>query len=138
MFDELKKYKHHDHFFFSSEKELATVCNAPKDKSGVYIVFELKNGSVELVYIGSSGKIQNTGEIDHRNGALYDKIVREHQFGKRPWKQKLIDEKIDALDVYWYDTTSSENMDIPVSVETAIKQRFFEVHGYLPRWNEES
>ena len=73
-------------------KNLKNVCNAPKNKSGVYIVYELKNGKIELVYIGSSGKVQNNGEIKHRNDGLYDSIVNGHQFGKTPgkesWKQK--------------------------------------------------
>ena len=138
MFDELTKYKNNNHFFFTAKEELENVCNAPKDKSGVYIVYELKNGRIELVYIGSSGKVLNNGTIKHRNGGLYDRIVNGHQFGKVPrkksWKQKLIDEKIDALDIYWYDTGT---MDIPAFVEATIMQRFFEIYGRLPRWNKE-
>ncbi len=104
-------------------------------------MYELKNGRIELVYIGASGKVQNNGTIKHRNGGLYYRIVNGHQFGKIPrkksWKQKLIDEKIEVLDIYWYDTINSETMDIPSFVEAAIIQRFFEVHGHLPRWNKE-
>ena len=141
MFDELTKYKNNNHFFFTAREELENVCNAPKDKSGVYIVYELKNGRIELVYIGSSGKVLNNGTTKHRNGGLYDRIVNGHQFGKVPrkksWKQKLIDEKIDALDVYWYVTMNSEAKDIPAFVEATIMQRFFEVHGHLPRWDNE-
>ena len=141
MFDELTKYKNNNHFFFTAKEELENVCNAPKDKSGVYLVYELKNGRIELVYIGSSGKIQNNGTIKHRTGGLYDRIVNGHQFGKVPrkksWKLKLINEKIDALDIYWYVTVDSENMDIPVFIEATIIQRFFEFNGRLPRWNKE-
>ncbi len=50
MFDELTKYNNNNHFFFTEKEELENVCNAPKDKSGVYIVYELKNGRIELVY----------------------------------------------------------------------------------------
>ena len=56
---------------------------------------------------------------------------------KISWKQKLVDEKIEALDIYWYDTINSETMDIPVFVEATIIQRFFEIYGQLPRWNKE-
>lgn len=139
MFDELKKYKNNNHFFFTAKDELENVCNAPKNKIGVYIVYELKNGRIELVYIGSSGKVQNNGKIEHQNGGLYDTIVNGHQFGqvprKKSWKQKLVDKKNDALDVYWYDTFNATKMDIPVFVEAVIIQRFFEWHGNLPRWN---
>jgi len=141
MFDELEKYENNDHFFFTSKEELENVCNAPKNKSGIYLVYELKNGRIELVYIGSSGKVQNNGQIKHRNGGLYDRIVNGHQFGKIPrkksWKQKLVKEKIEALDIYWYDTINTENPDIPVFVEATVIQRFFEINKHLPRWNKE-
>ena len=141
MFDELAKYKNNNHFVFTANEELENVCNAPEKKSGVYIVYELKNGKVELVYIGSSGKVQNNGNIKHRDGGLYDRIVNGHQFGKIPrkksWKQKLIEEKIEALDVYWYDTFNDQNTDIPGFVEAIIMQRFFDLQGRLPRWNKE-
>lgn len=141
MFDELTKYKNNNHFFFTVEEDLENVCNAPKNKSGIYIVYELKKGRIDLVYIGSSGKVQQNGTIKHRNGGLYDRIVNGHQFGKIPrkesWKQKLIDENIEAFDVYWYDTLTIETKDIPAFVEATIMQRFFETYGHLPRWNIE-
>lgn len=141
MFDELTKYKNNDHFFYTGKENLESVCNAPKIKSGVYIVYELKNGRINLVFIGSSGKIKQNGTIDHGNGGLYDMIVNGHQFGKIPrkesWKKKLIDDKIDALDIYWYDTSTKNTMDIPAFVEATIMQRFFEINGHLPRWNNE-
>jgi len=46
-------------------------------------------------------------------------------------------EKIEALDVYWYDTFNSKNMDIPVFLKAIIMQQFYKVHGRLPRWNKE-
>ncbi len=138
MFAELKKYQNKDHFFFDKENELGNVCNAPRDKSGVYIIYELARGKVNLVYIGSSGKMQTNGKIKHRNGGLYDRIVNGKQFGKArsiSWKEKLAKENIDALDIYWYDTFSDK--DIPSYVEGIIIQRFYEMHGCLPKWNKE-
>lgn len=87
MFGELTKYEQNNHFFFTTKKGLENLCNAPKNKSGVYIVYELKNGRTELVYIGSSGKVQNNGKIKHRNGGHYAKLVNGHQFGKIPREQ---------------------------------------------------
>jgi len=141
MFDELTKYNGSDHFFFAVNEELQDVCNAPKDGSGIYIVYELKNDCIQLVYIGSSGKVQNDGSIKCRQGGIYDRIVNGYQFGQTPrrksWKQKLMDEKIDALDIYWYETFNSEHRDIPAYVESLIIQRFYEINGCLPKWNKE-
>jgi len=39
-------------------------------------VYELKRGKIELIYKGSSGKIQNNVKMKHRNGGLYDRIVK--------------------------------------------------------------
>jgi len=135
MFDELTKYKKKNHFFFTGEDNFEKECNAPKNKSGVYIVYALKNGRIELVYIGSSGKVQNNGKIKHCDGGLFSSIVKDYSEGS--WKQNLIDENIEALDIYWYETINSGIRDIPAYVEAIILQRFFEIHGRLPAWNEE-
>ncbi len=101
MFDELNKYKHNDHFFFKPTDSLTEVCNAPTDKSGVYIVYALKNGKIELIYIGKSGKIKQDGLMLTRKtglGGIKDRIINGHQFGKIPrrksWPIQLFKENI--------------------------------------------
>ncbi|MCB0541583.1 MAG: hypothetical protein KDE33_29020, partial [Bacteroidetes bacterium] len=61
MFQEPNNYVESDHFFFAAENELEKVCNAPLEKEGVFKVLELRNGRIELVYIGycSSGGLFN-------------------------------------------------------------------------------
>lgn len=138
MFDELKKYAINDHFFFDGDKPLGDVCNAPKSASGVYIIYALTKGKVKLIYIGSSGKMQKNGDIKHRQGGLYDRIVNGIQFGKPrkdSWLEKLKSEQIDALDIYWYKTINSEANDIPAYTEAILIQKFYEVYGCLPDWN---
>ena len=141
MFDELKKFKTNDHFFVMKNSALEKVCNAPKTTSGIYLVFALKKGRIELVYIGSSGKIQNDGSIKHREGGLYDRIVNGHQFGNIPrkisWLNKINEEGMDGLDVYWYDTFNNKTKDIPAFVEAVIIQRHFDIYNKLPDWNIE-
>jgi len=138
MFSDLDKYENRDHFFFDGGEALGSVCNAPKDKSGVYIVYELARGKIRLVYIGSSGKMQNNGRIKHRQGGLWDRIVNGKQFGKprrKSWDEKLTEEGIDALDIYWYDTFSKN--EIPATVEGILIQRFYDAYDRLPEWNKE-
>lgn len=106
MFDELNKYEQNDHFFFKRTDGLGQVCNAPTDKSGVYIVYALKNGRVELTYIGRSGKVQEDGAIFIRHaglGGIKDRIVNGKQFGNRrriSWPVQMTREKIEALVIY--------------------------------------
>lgn len=140
MFDELEKYESNGHFFFSVHDELGKVCDAPKNGLGVYIVYALKNGKIELIYIGSSGKVSQNGRKKIRKGGIYDRLVNGKQFDKPrkiSWKEKIIAEKIEALDVYWYETIDDSNSDIPATIEGIIMQRHFDVYGRLPKWNKE-
>lgn len=143
MFDELSKYKNKNHFFLKSTDKLSEVCNAPHDKSGIYIVYALKGGKIDLVYIGRSGKKNNDGSIFVRKaglGGIRDRIVNGHQFGKIPrrisWPNQMLLEKIEALDVYWYITHNKDYSDCPREVEDNLLQIHWDIYGHLPRWNK--
>lgn len=97
MFQEPKKYTATDHFFFSAKSDLEEVCNAPKDQDGVFKVLELRQGRINLVYIGCSV-----------SGGLFNEIVNGLHSDANPrrigWTDQLIKDETDALDVYWYVT----------------------------------
>jgi len=141
MFDELDKYKSNGHFFFTTEKKMSNVCNAPKHGMGVYVVYALKDGRIELVYIGASGWVTQDGRLTSRQDGIYGRIVRgnrsDEEGNKTTWKQRVIDENIEALDIYWFETFDKNNADIPAVVEGIIMQRFFDIHRALPRWNKQ-
>lgn len=140
MIDELNKYKTSDHFFFDSGGSLGKVCNAPKNESGVYLIYTLAHGSVEFVYIGTSGKMVSTGETLQRKEGLYDRIVNGKQFGQKrteSWPKKLKEDEIDALDIYWFVTFDKKTQDIPSFVEATLLQKYYNIYGTLPPWNEE-
>ncbi len=140
MFDELRQYSENDHFFFDKEKPLKDSCNAPKNRSGVYLVNALSLGSIEIVYIGSSGKILNDGLLKQREGGLYDRIVNGKQFNgprRKTWPLKMDEEQIDALDIYWYETFNNSIQHIPKYVEGLVLQKYFELYNQLPMWNKE-
>ena len=144
MFDELNKYEQHDHFFLKPQDSLREVCNAPTNKSGVYIVYALKNGKIELTYIGCSGKILADGSMFIRKaglGGIKDRIVNGHQFGKIPrrksWITQIEKEKIEALDIYWYATHNQKYSDCPRILENKLLQIHLDIYGRLPKWNKE-
>lgn len=144
MFSELEKYKNSGHFFFNQDNDLKTVCNAPTNKSGVYIVYALENGRVELIYIGRSGKILSDGKMFVRKaglGGIKDRIVNGHQFGKIPrkksWPIQMTKENIEALDIYWYVTHDNKTIDCPRVLENRILTIHLNIFGFLPRWNKE-
>jgi hypothetical protein len=143
MFDELNKYKETDHFFFKPVDNLRQICNAPTDKSGVYIIYALKGLQIELIYIGRSGEVKSDGSLFIRKagiGGLKDRLVNGKQFGeprRNSWKSQMLTEKIDALDVYWYTTHNEKFVDCPRILENKLLQKYFNIYGSLPKWNNE-
>lgn len=143
MLDELSKYKRNNHFFFTPAVDLGKVCNAPSDKSGVYIIYALKGGRIELIYIGRSGKVLPDGSMFIRKaglGGLKDRLVNGKQFGEPrriSWKKRLLAEKIEALDVYWFVTHNKTYIDCPRIIENNLLKRHMDIYGRLPRWNKE-
>jgi hypothetical protein len=144
MLDELSKYEDNDHFFFEKTDKLASICNAPTDKAGVYVVYALEKGQINLIYIGMSGQKNPDGSIKIRKsgyGGIKDRIVNGHQFGKvarkKSWAKQMEKENIEALDVYWFVTYSETHKDFPHDVERKLLNTHLEFYGELPRWNKE-
>ena len=142
MFDELEKYKNKNHFFFNVGDDLEVVCNAP-EKPGVFIIYALVAGRIELVYIGysSSHYKEIAGKpISIEFDTLKEEIVNGFIFNKKSNRialpLKLQKEKIDALDIYWYVTLDKKIRDFPEDVERAIMQAHIHVYERLPLWNK--
>jgi hypothetical protein len=141
MLDDLATYKETDHFFFSPSDNLGQVCNAPSDKSGVYVIYALKGGKIELIYIGRSGEVKSDGSLFIRKaglGGLRDRLVNGKQFGeprRNSWRTQMFKENIEALDVYWYVTHDDNFTDCPKILENKLLSGYFDVYGQLPRWN---
>jgi hypothetical protein len=142
MFNELDKYQS-DHFFLMPGGALMQSCNAPTDKSGVYLVYALEKGRVELIYIGRSGKKTADGNIQTRKagcGGIKDRIVNGKHFNRLArrvcWLQQMKLENIDALDIYWYITYDDTYKDCPEEIEKLLLQKFTYIMGKPPRWNK--
>jgi len=126
MFQEPKNYTDNGHFFFESDTELEKVCNAPKDKDGVFKVLELRNGKINLVFIGYSN-----------SGGLFNEIVNGIHHDKNPrkigWTYQMLKDKTEALDIYWYvindkDEQKKEQVDM--------LKDFVDQTQRLPKWNK--
>lgn len=137
MFDETRKYKNSGHFFFKKGDNLKQVTKNIPDLPGVYYIVRLAGGRIEIVNIGKSGPVQQNGKIkDHglksQLNNKQDGIDRQEFFESR-----ILKENIDALDIYWFVTFDSKTHDLPGFVEGLLIQRFFEMYGRLPLWNQE-
>ena len=143
MFDELRRYDHNDHFSFLPGDNLGKVCNAPTDKSGLYIIYALKKDRVELIYIGRSGEVKSDNSLFIRKagfGGLKDRLVNGKQFGAprhNSWKVQMLADQIDALDIYWYVTHNDNFVDCPRVLENKLLQKHYDIYGRLPKWNNE-
>jgi hypothetical protein len=140
MFGILDKYTAQGHFFLTADQELQKVCNAPADKSGVYVIYALKKGRVELVYIGHSGKIEKDGSLSAKKGGLKDEIINGNQFGKTPahiaWKKQMIRENIEALNIKWYVTIEAGYNDCPDALKRTLLRQHQDILGAFPKWNK--
>ena len=136
MFDETKKYNHNGHFFFKPGDNLREVSKDVPNLPGVYYFIRLSHSKVELVYIGKSGSIEQSGEFKKQGlrGRLnnkQEKDIKRQDF----FDVKCETENIDAIDVYWFVTFDKVHHDLPGYVEGLLLQRFFDVHECLPVWN---
>lgn len=141
IFDQLNKYRKNDHFFFRATDSLAEVCNAPDDKDGVYLVYELKDGGVTLVYIGSSGEKMPGYAIREGLVGIYTDIIFGSGSAKvrnsERWPVKMLSENIEALDIYWWVTYNGNNYsgDHPEDVKRSLFRAHKKIFGALPKWN---
>ncbi len=133
MFDILDRYTHNGNFVFCQLENLAEKYNAPKNKSGVYIVFNQDNA---LIYVGRSGKKLPDGTIKHRKDGIYGRLVKGKQFEKSRKKSlplKMKEEGFSLLKVFWYDT---EN-DNPEAVEYILLHEFKTKFETTLIWNSQ-
>lgn len=137
MFDELNKYQNKGHFFFQKGDILSIQSEDVPELPGVYYILRLAHGKVNLVYIGKSGTILQNGQfksqlLKGRINNMHEGMTRQQYF-----EQKMKQENIDALDIYWIVTYDNHHQDLPGFVEGQIIQRYFDTNRCLPPWNKE-
>ena len=139
MYKELKKFKTNNQFNFTTDDSLEEVCNASENGSGVFLVYSVDGDEKELIMVGSTGTVQNDGTLKSKNGGLFDKIVNGHQFAKTgrkySWPAQMKIEKIERLEIYWYETYNEKTKGIPTFIEGLILQAYLDEKGTLPKWN---
>ena len=136
MFYETKKYKNNGQFFFKKGDKLIDASKDVPEMPGVYYIIRLATGNVDLVYIGKSGTINQPGIF--KDQLLKSRINNKSNGIKRQeyFEQKITEENIDGLDIYWFVTMDKTSNHLPGYVEGLLMQRYFEVHGKLPPWNK--
>ena len=97
---------------------------------GVYIIYNSKN---EIVYIGKAGTVNQDGTF--KKQGLRKRLTNQHHGIQREdyFISKIADEKIDYIDIKWYELTSGV---IPGYIEGMLIQEYFNIHKKLPSWND--
>jgi hypothetical protein len=148
MFDkELEKYTSKGQFTFKQSETYQTKCNAPTDKSGVYLIYKIINSTETLIYIGSSGQKDEAGNLKHRKGGMKDRLVNGYhpnRFGQlkrikrsKAFPLQMLTENIPEIKVYWWVTLDEQNSDFPTDVETLLREKYIEKHERLPDWHQQ-
>ena len=142
MFDDLEKYSLNGSFFFQATDRLEEVCNAPCDQFGVFLVYALRKGRVELIYIGKSGYhitgtkgTLDTSLHDGLRENLIDGLHFDETKRKNSWPVQMLIEDIEALHIQWYVTCDSQYKDRPKTVKMKILKIYKNIYSSFPRWN---
>ncbi len=147
MFDELEKYKIKGNFFFQSTDSLEEVCTAPVEQYGVFLVYALQKGKVELVYIGKTGlsltkKSQKEEQESKVSDGLKDNLVEGLHFDetkrKHCWPVQMLIEDIEVLHIHWYVTWETKHKDRPKAIKVKLLKLYKNIFGVFPRWNSKT
>ncbi|MDR0371079.1 MAG: hypothetical protein LBH80_04410 [Prevotellaceae bacterium] len=134
---ERNSIKTNGHFFFTKGDKLKEASIDVPNLPGIYYIYRLCRGKIDLVYIGKSGTMKANGKFKDQS---LNKRLNDKQDGisqQKYFEQKIERDGSDALDIYWSVTFDENHCDLPSYVEGLLLQRYFEIYGRLPEWNEE-
>ncbi|WP_432712594.1 hypothetical protein [Pedobacter sp.] len=141
MFDELEKYDNNGNFFFQATDSLEKVCTAPTNKYGVFLVYALQKGKVELIYIGKTGldvgkrKAAEPIIKDGLKENLVDGLHFDETKRKYCWPVQMLIEDIEVLHIHWYVTWDGQCKDRPRTMKMKLLKIYKNIFGVFPRWN---
>ncbi len=132
----LKTFEKHDQFDFCANDSLRSNNNAP-NLPGVYLFYAKSKNECVLKYIGKAGTILQNGRFKDQllNGRVCNKqngMRREDYL-----KNKIIEEKLKYISIYWFVTYDDNQSLLPGYVESLLLQKYFELYQELPEWNKQ-
>jgi hypothetical protein len=98
----------------------------------------MTKNDIEVLYIGKSGSINMDGTF--KSQGLRGRINNKQNIKEK--RQVFLERKFEeddflALDIFWFVTFDNDTKELPGYVEGLLIQKFFEMHGRLPKWNNE-
>ncbi len=141
----LNKYIEKGIFNFKPQEDLKIKCNAPTNRGGIYLIYEVKEEGENLIYIGSSGQ-KKDGKLKVRQsglGGMKDRLVNGYhpkfeRFKRRKiFPQQMIKEGISEIKIYWWVTYDNNgNNDFPTDIESRLRNSYTNKFNCLPKWHK--
>ncbi|WP_299385986.1 hypothetical protein [uncultured Lacinutrix sp.] len=134
----LKEYVINGTYTFELGDKLSVATKGVKNEPGVYLFYTIKNQIEELVYIGSSGTMQQNGIFKDQ---LLKKRLQNKQEGVRRqvfFEMKIKQDNIDAIKVEWYVTFNENIKHLPAYIEAKLLQAYYDDNKQLPIWNKKA
>ncbi len=141
------KYSERGFFCFDFSNPYREVCNAPKDRSGVYLIYKIFEKTETLIYIGSSGQ-RKDGRLKTRKGGMFDRLVNGYhpnRFGqtKRIKRHvalpaKMQNDLITEIKIYWFVTHDETYVDFPTDVEKKLTEQYLVEFKTMPEWHQQA
>lgn len=139
ILSKLNSYKEKGTFLLKQTDSLCAVCNAPKNCSGIYLIYVIVNGKRDLIYIGTSGRKGPDGKIIHRKDGLRGRFLTGKTDGvlrKIAWPNRMLNQNIQELEIHWYVTYGMHDQDFPRDLEIGLLTQYKAENGRLPKWNK--
>lgn len=150
MFNEnLEKYKINGSFSFKPSEIFSDKCNAPDNKSGVYLIYKIIDNEEILIYIGASGQRKKDGTLKIRIGAMKDRLINGYhpnRFGEtkrikrhKAFLQQMLTEGIQEIKVYWWVTYHNAILDFPIDIEKILIKKYQKNNfNKRPAWHKQN
>ncbi|HMH34358.1 MAG TPA: hypothetical protein VK543_15075 [Puia sp.] len=142
----LDRYRNRGMFSFNLSNSFRYVCNAPADKSGVYLIYKIINQEKILAYIGSSGRKGKDGKLKIRRGGMKDRLINGYhpnKFGQpqrikrhKAFPHQMKIENIEEIRTYWWVTFDGDNSDFPAVIESLLRNQYLSEHKKMPDWHQ--
>lgn len=137
MVDDLReRFPQNGSFTLIRGEKLSTASRGTPDEAGVYLIYSLKAGERELIYIGKAGTLRQDGTMKDqrlrgRINAAHGNISRARFFA-----EQITHLGLEALEFHWFVTYGDAVKIPPAKAEADLIQTYFDEYKRLPLWNE--
>ena len=134
----LNKYEYSGSFIFDGTvklRKLMSSQNVPNEL-GVYLIYSIKNGLEELIYIGKAGSIKTDGSRSEQG--LFRRLQNKQDgLDRNQYFSDYIVQNKCEIRVFWFVTHSEcLHKDLPAFVESCLLQEYYSKYGCLPKLNK--